>query len=47
MSMLKITILLQVFITNKMLIINKVNSIEDNNKLIRKYIKLEIEKLSK
>ena len=34
MSMLKITILLQMFIFNKMLAINEVDSIEHNDELI-------------
>ena len=39
--MLKIIVLFKVFITNKF------NGIEDGNKLIKKFVKLKIRKLSK
>ena len=53
MLMLKIIILLQLFITNKMLIVNKIfiinelYDIESSDKLIEKFIKPKIRKLSK
>ena len=39
--------LLLVFIANKIFIINKVDSFKDYNKLIKKFVKSKIEKLSK
>ena len=53
MSMSKIIILLQVLDakrvhdTNKMLIANKINGVEGNNKLIKKLVKSKTEKLLK
>ena len=37
----------EMFVTNKMLIANKISSIEDNDKLIEKSIKLKTKKLPK
>ena len=45
--MLKTSISLQVFVTNKVLATNKINNIEINNKLIKKSMKLKTKKLSK
>ena len=45
--MLKITISLQIFIANKILIVNKTSKIQDSDKSIEKLIELKIRKLSK
>ena len=49
MSMLKTTMSSHIFITNKLLVTNKVGGIkgDSNNKLIEKFIKPKIKKLSK
>ena len=47
MFILKTTILLQVLIVIKILIINNIGSIKGSNKLIKKFIEPKTEKLSK
>ena len=47
MSILKKIMSFQIFITNKMLVIIKINGIKSDNKLIKKSTKLKTEKMSK
>ena len=47
MLILKIIIFYKVLIANKIFTINKINTIKSDNKLIEKFIKSKIKKLSK
>ena len=40
--MLKTTISLQIFVANNIFIVNEINDIEDNNKLIEKFVKQKL-----
>ena len=47
MSILEIILILQVFVANKIYIVNEISNIEGDNKLIEKFIELKIKKLFK